>query len=140
MMRVLIDTDVVLDFFLAREPFSAAANKIFDLIEEEKLIGAVTPVIICNTYYILRKAGSHQEVVDELSAFLEWVEVLIIDKVTLINAMNSKFKDFEDAVQSFSALKAKNIDYIVSRNVKDFKHSIVPVLSSEEFIEDHFSS
>lgn len=67
MDKVLIDTDVILDFFFDREPFSTDASKILSLCEKREVIGFVTPVIISNVYYLLRKTAKHEKVIEHLS-------------------------------------------------------------------------
>ncbi len=106
MNKVLIDTDVILDFFFDRKPFSEHATKIFSLCELKIIQGFVTPVIFSNVYYLLRQTAKHEKVIEKLSQLLTITDVLIIDKEVLIHALSSKFKDFEDAIQNYAAVKA----------------------------------
>src|SRR3990172_12930120 len=116
MNKVLIDTDVILDFFFDRKPFSEHAAKIFSLCELKMIQGYVTPVIYSNVYYLLRQTAKHEKVIEKLNQLLTITDVLIIDKEVLVQALNSKFKDFEDALQNFAAIKVKTIDTILTRN------------------------
>ncbi len=134
MKRVLIDTDVILDFFLDRQPFSENASKIFALCENRIIIGYITPVILSNVYYILRQIARHNRVIEKLNQLLSIADVLTMDKNVVINALNSGFKDFEDALQYFAAVNKGNIDAIITRNVKDFKTSEIGVLTPESYV------
>lgn len=135
MKNILIDTDVILDFFFDRKPFADYAAIILSLCETNKINGFVTPVICSNVYYLLRKASEHKKVIEKLSQLLTFIDVLQMDKGVIINALHSEFKDFEDALQSFSALKAGNIDVIITRNSKDFSKSKVGVLTPDDYLK-----
>ena len=66
MTRILIDTDVILDFFFDRQPFAENASKIFSLCESKEIKGFITPVIISNVYYLLRQTAKHEKVIEKL--------------------------------------------------------------------------
>lgn len=140
MNKVLIDTDVILDFFFDRKPFSEHASKIFSLCELKMIQGFVTPVIYSNVYYLLRQTAKHQKVIDKLKLLLTITDVLIIDKEVLVLALNSKFKDFEDALQNYAAIKAQTIDTILTRNLKDFRNSEIGVMTPEEYLKTKIAS
>ena len=135
MDKALIDTDVILDFFFDRQPFSEFATKIFSLCESKKIKGFVTPVIYSNVYYLLRQTAKHEKVIDKLNQLLLITEVLPMDKEVVQNALNSGFKDFEDALQNFSAIRYGDIDVILTRNLKDFKKSEIGVLTPETYMK-----
>ncbi len=135
MKRVLIDTDVILDFFFDRNPFSENAAKVLALCESKKITGFITSVIISNVYYLLRQKATHEKVIEKLSLLISILQVLTTDKNTIIQALNSDFKDFEDALQNFSAELDGQIDLIITRNVKDFKTSKIGVLTPGNFIK-----
>ena len=134
MKNILIDTDVLLDFFFDRKPFSDQAVIILSLCENKQITGFVTPVIISNTYYLLRKTASHQKVIDKLKTLLSFVQVLNIDKQSIETALNSQFKDFEDALQNYAAEQNGDIDVIITRNTKDFKKSALAVLTPDGYL------
>ena len=140
MKKVLIDTDVILDFFFDRKPFSEHASKIFSLCELKMIQGFVTPVIYSNVYYLLRQTAKHEKVIDKLKLLLTITDVLIIDKEVLVLAMNSKFKDFEDALQNYAAIKAQTVGTILTRNLKDFKNSEIGVMTPEEYLKTKIAS
>lgn len=135
MDKVLIDTDVILDFFFDRQPFSEDASKMLSLCERGKLRGFVTPVMISNVYYLLRKTAKHDKVIENLKKMMDIIDIAIIDKETIIDALNSEFKDFEDALQNFSAQRVKEIKVIITRNIKDYKTSSLSVMTPETYLQ-----
>lgn len=134
MDKVLIDTDVILDFFFDREPFAEFATEIFNLCEEKKIKGSTTPVIICNVYYLLRKSANHEIIIEKIKQLLNIIDIIKIDKKAVFGALNSNFKDFEDALQNFSAIENSEIKIILTRNIKDFKKSELAVLTPEIYL------
>lgn len=135
MDNVLIDTDVILDFFFDREPFAEFAAEILNLCEEKKINGFTTPAIICNVYYLLRKTAEHQLIIEKIKQLLNIVEITKMDKEVVLDALNSGFKDFEDALQNFSAVQNGKINIILTRNIKDFKKSDLAVLTPETYLK-----
>lgn len=134
MKRVLFDTDVLLDFFFDRKPFSEDTLKLLLACQDKNLIGYITPVMVSNIYYILRQQASHNYVKERLDVLLSILKVLPMNEQTVHLAFNSSFNDVEDALQYFSALKQSNIDAILTRNSKDYKHSLIPIFQPSEFL------
>ena len=140
MENVLIDTDVILDFFFDRKPFSEYATQVISLCESDKIQGFVTPVIYSNVYYLLRQTARHDKVIEKLKQLLMITDVLTMDKEVVRNALNSGFKDFEDSLQNYSAVKFGAIDVILTRNIKDFTKSDIGVLTPETYIKSIIAS
>lgn len=138
MKRVLIDTDVILDFFFDRAPFAEHAAKILSHCEMKEVKGFVTPVIFSNIYYLLRKTASHKKVIEKLNQLLSIVDVLMMDREVVRKALISDFKDFEDALQNYAAVNHGKIDTIITRNIKDYKHSEIGVLTPDNFVNSFF--
>ena len=135
MKKVLIDTDVLLDFFFDRKPYSDYSTIILNLCEQGLLEGFITPVIISNTYYLLRKTAKHEKVIEKLKQLLTIIHILQMDRQVIEQALNSEFKNFEDALQNFSSINYGMIEVIVTRNVKDFKKSEIGVLTPESLVK-----
>lgn len=135
MQKVLIDTDVILDFFFDRKPFSDNAAQILALCELNQIKGFITSVIISNVYYLLRQTATHEKVIEKLVQLTSITEVLTTDKTIILKALNSSFKDFEDALQNFSAEISGEVDVIITRNIKDYKHSALGILSPENYLK-----
>jgi predicted nucleic acid-binding protein len=135
MDKVLIDSDVILDFFFDRKPFSDQASQIFSLCETRKIKGFITPVICSNIYYLLRQIARHEKVIEKLRQLMTILDVVTMDRETVLQALNSDFKDFEDALQNFAANRAGFIDVILTRNIKDYTKSEIGVMTPENYIK-----
>ncbi len=134
MDHLLIDTDVLLDFLFDRQPFSDDAAKLLSLCDEGKIKGFITSVMVSNIYYILRKNAGHEKVIESLKLLMNMVDVVTTDKQTIIEALHSGFKDFEDALQNFSAQNRADITLIITRNVKDYKASRLSIMDPETYL------
>jgi predicted nucleic acid-binding protein len=135
MKRVLIDTDVILDFFFDRKPFSDSAAKVLSLCESKEITGFITSVILSNVYYLLKQTSTHEKVVEKLSQLVMITEILTTDRSAIIQALNSDFRDFEDALQNYSAELNGDIDLIITRNTKDFKNSVLGVMTPDSYLK-----
>ncbi|MCS4434702.1 type II toxin-antitoxin system VapC family toxin [Aquiflexum gelatinilyticum] len=135
MDTVLIDTDVILDFFFDRKPFSEEASKLLSLCEKGEVKGFVTSIMLSNVYYLLRKTASHEKVIENLKILMNIIDVTTTNKKTVIEALNSEFKDFEDALQNFSAINDKEIKVIITRNIKDYKSSTLSIMTPETYLK-----
>ena len=98
MDNVFIDTDVILDFFFERATFAEFATPVLNQCEEKEINGFTILVVISNVYYMLRKVGKHAIVIEKLKQLLSILEISSMDKKVVLNVLNSKFKDFEDAL------------------------------------------
>ena len=134
-MRVLIDTNILLDFLLQREPFLQDAELLFQAIDADQVIGYVTATTLTDIFYISRK---HTRSVDQArQAVSETLTVMVvcpIDRAVLESAFNSGFVDFEDAVQIFGAV-SQGLDGILTRDNKGFLSSPIPVFSIQELLQ-----
>lgn len=90
-----------------------------------------------HVYYLLKQTAKHEKVIDKLNQLLLITEVLSMDKEVVKNALNSGFKDFEDARQNSYASRHGDIDVIITRNVKDYKNSEIGVLTPETYLKIH---
>lgn len=134
-MVVLIDTNVLLDFLLGREPYFSNADRIIKLCVEQKIQGFMAAHSISNMFYILRKDMSAETRREVLLNLFDILAIEAIDSVKVIAALkNSAFMDLEDCLQSDCAGKIK-ADYIVTRNTKDFEISEVPAVLPEDFLK-----
>ena len=135
MDKILIDTDVILDFFFDRKPYSNYAAQLLSLCESKKVMGFVSPVICSNVYYILRQTAPHDKVIAKLKQLLMILNVLLMDGEVVFQALNSSFRDFEHALQNAAAKRAKHINAILTRNVKDFKKSELGIMTPEDYLK-----
>ena len=140
MKKVLLDSDVILDFFLDIQPHSEYSSYVLSQIELKKIEGYLTAVIISNVYYLLRKISTHDRVIKILNQLMTLVDMILIDKNTILKAMNSKFKDFEDAIQNYACESHGEIDLILTRNTKDYRKSEISVLTPEQYYKMKYES
>jgi len=134
MTDLFIDRDIIIDFLADRKPFSREAAIIFTLIEQKKLKGSASALTFSNLYYVLRKFESHRKVIARLESLSKIVSILKVEELTIRNALASEFPDFEDSIQYFSAMGNKKIDIIITRNIKDYKRSEIPVMTPGDFL------
>jgi len=132
--KVFIDTDIVLDVALARAPFFSASKMILAMAENNIIIGNISSNCIANIYYILRKAGGDSDARKFISNVVKYIGVITIDHQNVVDALKSKFSDFEDALQNYSAIE-NQCEYIITRNIVDYKNSKLKVILPEDFIK-----
>ncbi|MDQ3635306.1 MAG: PIN domain-containing protein [Aridibacter sp.] len=133
-MRVLLDTNVVLDFVLARQPFFADADKIFISLQNKEFVAYVSAITPINTFYTTRKLINKASAFIAIEDLLKIVEIAKSNIQIYENALTIGFKDFEDAVQHESAV-AENLDAIITRNEKDFKNGSMQIYSPADFLK-----
>ncbi len=139
MRHVFVDTDVILDMILERQPFFLDAARLFMRIQDKEVIGSVSSLVFSNLFYILRKQLSKPEAFSALRKLRLLVEVLPVDSAVIDKALASSFTDFEDAIQYYAA-EARGADAVITRNKGDFKHARLPVFTAGEWLQHSSSS
>ena len=134
--NIFVDTDVIFDLLAKREPFYEYSAQLFTLADKQELTICVSSLCFGNINYILSKQKSATEARKILSRFKVLVKVLPVDDKIIELALNSDFKDFEDAIQYYCAIE-NGINVLITRNLKDFKHARIPVLTAEEFVKQN---
>ncbi len=135
MKKILFDTNVVLDLALQRIEFGEKAKELIKMVLKKKIEVFVTSSSITDIYYVLRKAKGHNEAIEFLRSFFKIVNIVGVDSETILDALYSGMKDFEDAVQTEAAIQ-NNINIIITRNKKDFKSSGLEIFSPDEYINE----
>lgn len=137
MRKVLFDTNIILDIALKREPHFKDSYQLFSLIDQNKIIGNITASTVTDLYYISKKEKGHGEAIEFIKSLVDIVEVLGVDKNTILMALRFDLNDFEDAVQT-SAAEFNEIEYIITRNKNDFPTtSSIEIVSPEEFLSTY---
>ncbi len=134
MKNIFLDTNVLIDFFADRKPFSIEAARLFNYSIKKKINLYISAVSYNNIYYILRQSCSHIETIKMLTELNEWTVVIDVSKEIINKSLKSDFRDFEDAIQYNCAKSLKKIDFIVTRDTKDFKTSSLPILTPKEAV------
>lgn len=133
MRHYLVDTNVVIDMLLDREDADAACA-VFDGAERGEYVLHICALSFTTIYYSLRKFLTKEQRIDALTQLSEALKVANVDHVVLDMALKSGWKDFEDAVQNFSAVADSEITAIITRNTKDFKASTLEIVDSIDFL------
>jgi predicted nucleic acid-binding protein len=131
MKHFLVDTNVLLDFLADRKPYSDDAETLFHYNQQKKINIYVSAISFNNLYYVIKKLERHEKAINLLTELTLLVDIIPLDNSIIQDSLKSKFPDFEDAIQYYSALSMKTIEGIITRNKKDFKNSELPVLSPE---------
>jgi predicted nucleic acid-binding protein len=134
MNRLFIDTNIVIDLISRREPFFKEAAMLFSLADKKRIEISVSSLTIANTGYILMRQMDSDKVKSVLRKIRLIVNTLPLDDKIIGLALNDEtFTDFEDGLQYFTAIE-NGQELIITRNLKDFKNSKVPVMTARQFI------
>ena len=134
MKKFFFDTDVILDISITRDIDIKDSVKIMNYVEDGLYKGYTSSIIFSNTYYVQRKLIGHEISINFLKKLRLLVTVLNVDDQIIQLALESGFNDFEDAIQYFTA-KRNDIDCIITRNVNDYKNSLIPVYTPTELLK-----
>jgi len=132
MKRVFIDSDIMLDATLKREPFYLFAANLLELCYESQFKAITSPTAFINTHYFLNKFAPLTKI-QSLKKLRSIISIAEVNETIIDLVFNSSFTDFEDAVQFYTA-KRVGADVIITRNIKDYKDSTIPVLTAEQFL------
>lgn len=132
-MRVLVDTNVVLDVLLNRRPFSESATGVFALVEQSRIEGFLCATTVTTIDYLLGQSIAASDAKKALQGLLNLFEIAPVNRPVLEQALCSGISDFEDAVLEQSGLLVK-ADLITTRNAKDFIRSSIPILDPAELV------
>jgi predicted nucleic acid-binding protein len=132
-MKILLDTNIVLDIALGRPGYSEKAKELISYFNREQILFFVSATTVTDIYYILKKSSNHTSAMEFLNHFLLHAEVAGVDKDVILNALNSGLSDFEDAVQIHCAV-FNHISAIITRNKSDFKTKEISVYTPDELL------
>ena len=134
-MKIYLDTCVIIDYLANRQPFFKAAEKVFELIASNKIFAYVSSTSITDIYYIIKKNLRDEDETRKLIIdILSLIEIIDTYAYNIKTAFDSKILDFEDALIEELSFQNK-LDYIVTRNTKDFRNSRVEIISPAKLIE-----
>ena len=134
MKKVLLDTNVVLDFALKREPFYENAQTILNEIANGNVQGYITASMATDIFYVLQKTNGRMFALNVFTDLVIILDVLSVYREDVYSALHSGWNDFEDALQAQVAVR-NDMDAIITRNTKDFKKTKkIKVLTPDEFI------
>jgi predicted nucleic acid-binding protein len=133
-MKILIDTNVILDVLCNRDGFVEDALKVFKYCEAKQIDGCISALSIPNIVYIMRKELDNERIKEILTTLTSIFTVVDLRESDLIKAADLDFSDYEDALQSVCASRTR-AKFIVTRNIKDFNNSAVPAIKPSELFD-----
>jgi predicted nucleic acid-binding protein len=134
MKNIFLDTHNIVDLIADRPPFSKYATELFSLAEINKIKLYTSSHSLATTHYLLKKYIEEKELRVILYNLLEFITKIPVDLDILRKSLNSNHKDFDDAVQIYCASTVNHMEYIVTRNIKDFKNSEIPAFLPNEIL------
>lgn len=133
MDKILVDTNIVLDLLAKRKSFFLEAQELFTLSDKKQVRLFVSSLTFANTYYVLSQSLKIENSRKILRKFKVLVDVLPMDDKIIDLSLDSEFNDFEDAIQYYTAIE-NDLDLIITRNLKDYKQSTIPVLTAKDYL------
>ena len=137
-MKLLIDNNVIIDVFQDRKPFSEYSTKILKLIELGDFEGYITANSVTDIFYVLKRSiKDYKKVYNYIRLLLEILTIIDVNSDDIFQALVAENNDFEDELIAVCAYK-ENVDFIISRNSKDFKKSKIKAVEPKDFLENQF--
>ena len=135
-MKILLDTNIVLDLLLEREPFCNEAKDIFTMIESNEISGFLCATSITTIYYLINKSVETSKADEIIEQLLQLFNIADVNKNILIKSLKNNGKDFEDSV-IYTSAEYFNIDVIITRDKKGFKQSNIKIMKPNDFLEQY---
>jgi len=134
--KVLLDTNIVLDIALKRNPFYDESFHVFSLINKKKIKAYITTTTITDIYYIVKRKLNHNLSIQFIKDLISVVSLINVTEKTILSAIDTNNNDFEDAIQSIAA-QENSLDLIITRDKKGFLNSELKVLNPTEFLNTY---
>lgn len=134
MKKVFVDTSIIVDLIADRKPFSKFSIEIFEKAGRKEIQLFTSSHSIATTHYLLKKYLEEKQLREVIYNVLAFVQIIAIDEDIIKRGLKSKRKDFEDALQMLCAYNIEKLDYIATRNIKDFKYSEIPAFPPDELL------
>jgi predicted nucleic acid-binding protein len=134
-VKVLLDTNIILDFALERHPFYTNSVQVLSFIYQQQIEGYISASTFGDLYYIIRKEKGRISALSLLNRLVTFCQVSTVDQAVILMALNVNFKDFEDAIQ-YSTAAINQLDAIITRNPGDFPVSTPRILTPEQLIQE----
>jgi predicted nucleic acid-binding protein len=133
--EIFVDSDIILDLLMHRLPHGEAAESLFKRIEMGDIRAYTSPIIFANLHYLIKRLAPERDVTQTLKKLRLLTSVLPVDETTIDLALQSGLKDFDDAIQYFTALR-HGLPFLITRNVKDYPkdNKDIQIYTAEEFL------
>lgn len=132
-MKIFLDSDVLLDLLLGREEFLEDTKWILELSLTKQYKLYTSSLVIANIHYLISKTINTKHALEKVNKLMSLLSILNVGEKEIKSSIASKFRDFEDGIQNYSATNS-NMEIIITRNTKDFKHSNLSILTPREFL------
>lgn len=135
-MKLLLDTNVILDYLGVNEGFGDIAEAIIDLAISGEAIELVSASAITDIYYVAyRRLKDRKKAISLISDMRSYIHILPVTDRDISVAIDRNWEDFEDAVQ-YTVAEANGVDCIITRNPKDFEENAISVFTPKQFLEE----
>lgn len=131
MKNIFIDTNILGDLIAERKPFSKYAVKNFTSVENKKIRLYTSSYSYSAIYYLLKKFVDDKTLREILLGLFKYITIIPVDVEVLLKGLRSKQKDFEDSIQQYCATSIEKMDGLITRNIKNFKGSEIPILAPD---------
>jgi predicted nucleic acid-binding protein len=138
-VKVLIDTNIIVDVALDRDPFFTDSEQVVRLVEQQQIEGYISASTFSDFYYIIRKAKGHNWTLQFLQRMATLCQVATVNQAVISMAVTANFRDFEDAIQ-YSTAVVNQLDAIVTRNPQDFPVTTPRIMTPEQLIQEFTNS
>jgi predicted nucleic acid-binding protein len=134
--KIFVDTNILLDVFAGRDEFYSDSAGVWVMAEKNMIQAFISAIAYNNIDYILNRVMSRKKAREATVVLRDIFQTVPLDQKIINMALDSDFRDFEDAIQYYSAVRA-DVDYIITRNKKDFLKTDMPLLTPKEFLAIH---
>jgi predicted nucleic acid-binding protein len=134
-VKILIDTNIIIDNALEREPFWNASEQVLSLIEKGTIAGYISASTFSDLYYIIRKARGRDWTLTYLKQLITFCQIATVNQAAIIMAFTTNFQDFEDSIQ-YSTAVVNKLDAIITRNPQDFPIVTPRIITPEQLIAE----
>jgi len=131
--KLFLDTNILVDVLAKRKPHFEPALELFRYARQGEIKLCTSALSITTSWYLISRERDNATALEAIKAMLKYVEVISVSERAVLQALQSGFRDFEDAVQYFAALEAGGVEYIITRNVRDFRQSVITVCSARDY-------
>ena len=134
-MKVLLDTNIIVDDALERPPFLEASEQVLVLVEQGQVEGYVSASTFSDLYYIIRKVRGREWTLNYLRQLVTFCQVATVERIAITMALSINFRDFEDAIQCSTSV-VNQLDAIVTRNPQDFPVTTPRIMTPDQLIQE----
>lgn len=134
-MKVLLDTNIIVDDALEREPFWEISEQVLELVEQKQVEGYISASTFGDLYYIIRKVRGRDWTITYLRQLVTFCQIATVDSTAINMALTINFRDFEDAIQ-YSTAVLNHLDAIITRNPRDFSVTTPRIMMPNQLIQE----